>query len=223
MNRVCWYAIFFVAALSPGLALSAEPAIPRPHWSVEIKGGQFYPDIENWKTYYGSDKTSLIAGSIAYKVLRQVEAGIEIGYARDKGQGLAPVHRTLAGSVQYEIAPLHVFALVRGIFHEDQWVVPYAGGGWSRYYYREKIENQATVRGSVDGYHGRAGLQLLLDAIDPKAANNLFTDYGIQHTYLFLEAQSSKATIDTIAAGTAPSEEVNLGGTIYLIGLLFEF
>lgn len=217
------FVIFIFLIFLPSLSLAADQAIPRPRWSFEIKAGQFFPDIDDWEAYYGSSKTGMVAGSLAYKILRQVEAGIEVGYARDKGQGLAPSHGTLAGNVQYEIAPLQVFVLFRGVFFEEQWIVPYAGGGWSRFYYREKIENQATVRGSADGYHGRAGLALLLDAIDPKAANNLFLEYGIQHSYLFIEVQSSTALVDTVASGSMPGVEVNLGGTMYLAGLLFEF
>jgi len=85
-------------------------------------------------------------------------------------------------------------------------------------YYREKIEAQGTVRGHADGYHGRAGLQFLLDELDPTAARNLFTDYGIYHTYLFFETQYSRAMINDLA-GTS----INLGGTSYLMGFLFEF
>ena len=64
----------------------------------------------------------------------------------------------------YGIAPVNIFILLRGVLDEDQWVVPYAGGGFTRLYYKEKIESQGTVNGSVDGYHVRGGLQFLLDA-----------------------------------------------------------
>ena len=69
-----------------------------------------------------------------------------------------------------------------------------------------------------DGYHGRAGLQLLLDNMDPRAAGNLYTDYGIFHTYLFFEAQYIRAMVSDL-----DGVSVNLGGTSYLAGLLFEF
>ena len=199
----------------PAAVPAAGPAQSVPHWSVEVKGGYFYPDIENWKTFYGDDKTWHYAGSLAYKILRQVELGIETGFIRDRGQAYAPLNAITTGSVVYEVVPVNIFVLVRAVFSENQWVVPYAGGGWTRMYYREKIEGQATVRGSVDGYHGRAGLQFLLDGLDPRAAHNLSTDFGIEHTYLFGEVQVTKATVGT--------PEVNLGGTSYLMGFLFEF
>jgi hypothetical protein len=85
-------------------------------------------------------------------------------------------------------------------------------------YYRQKVEGQGYVRGSTDGYHGRAGLQLLLDNLDRNAANRFYLDYGIFHTYFFFEAQLTKANVDTTAGAS-----LDLGGTSYLWGLLFEF
>jgi hypothetical protein len=199
----------------PVVVAAAEPAELTPHWSVEVKGGYFYPDIENWKTFYGDDKTWHYAGSIAYKLFRQLEIGVEAGLIKDNGRAYAPLNAVIVGNVVYEVAPVNVFVLVRGVFSENQWLVPYAGGGWTRIYYREEIEGQATVRGSVNGYHGRAGLQLLLDGMDSRAANNMLMDYGVHHTYFFGEVQITHATVGT--------PEVNLGGTSYLMGFLFEF
>jgi hypothetical protein len=193
---------------------ASQPEKP-PHWSVEIKGGWFYPAIDNWETFYGRDNTWHYAGSLAYKMVRQVEIGIEGGYIKDSGQGYAPLNNVVTGRVIYELAPLNVFAVFRGVFSERQWMVPYAGGGWTRMFYKEQVDGQATVRGSADGYHGRAGLQLLLDDADSIAARNLYSDFGIRHTYFFVETQLTRVTVG------APS--VDIGGTSYLMGLLFEF
>jgi hypothetical protein len=212
--------LLIIAALIlvPALARADEPLLEQPHWSLEVKGGFFYPDIDNWETFYGSKRTGHFAGSLAYKIFRNLEAGFEGGYISDKGRGFAPQHGLQTGSVKYELAPIHAFILLRGMFSESQLLTPYAGGGWTRMFYREKVENQDEVRGSVDGYHARAGLQLLLDDIDPSAANSFYLDYGVQHTYLFVEAQYIRAMTDDISGAS-----VNLGGTSYLAGFLFEF
>ncbi len=218
------YFLCILILMFPATALAADPPQLKPHWSLEVKGGYFYPDVDNWKTYYGDDRTWRYAGALAYKVLRQVELGIETGFIKDRGVGYAPLnsadagHLVYAGKVTYELAPLNVFVLFRGVFSETQWLVPYVGGGWTRMFYREKVEAQSTVRGSTDGYHGRAGLQLLLDAIDSRAAHNLYTDYGVFHTYLFFEAQYIRAMITDL-----DGVSINLGGKSYLAGFLFEF
>jgi len=204
-----------VTALS---AQAAEPALERPHWSLELKGGVFIPDIDNWATYYGRRDISEYGGSLAYKITPQIEVGLEGSYIKDKGRGFAPGHGIVTGDVTYELAPLNVFVLVRGVFRDNQVLIPYAGGGWTRMYYREKVQYQGDIKGSTDGYHARAGLQLVLDSMDPRAASNMYRDYGVFHTSLFLEARSIRAMI-TDLNGTS----VNLGGTSWLGGLLFEF
>jgi len=208
----------FVLFAAVTTAQAADDALQRPHWSVELKGGSFYPAIDFWKDFYGSDHTWQVSGAVGYKVLRWAEIGIEGGSIQDSGMGYGPTSGTLTGKVDYQLFPVHAYVLVRGIFSEDQWIVPYAGGGYTRIYYRERIEGQETVRGSVDGYHGRAGLQLLLDDLDRKSADNLYMSFGILHTYLLFEVQLTKTMVDTASLGS-----VDLGGFSYLGGLLFEF
>lgn len=206
-----------ILSILPTAAL-AEDAIKRPHWSLELKGGEFIPDVDNWSAFYGQRYTSEYGGSLAYKITRKLEFGIEGMYLKDNGQGFAPIHQTIAGSVKYESVPLNVFVLARGLFSEKQWIVPYVGGGWTTMFYREEVQSQEVTRGSTNGYHARAGLQLLLDGIDPSASTSMELDYGISHTYLFVEAEYIRAM-----ANTATSGSVNLGGTSWLAGLLFEF
>lgn len=208
----------FIMVIPAGALAASEPVLDRPLWSLEVKGGYFFPAVDNWKTYYGDDKTWHYSGSLAYKLLRQVDVGIDGGMIRDRGRGYAPTNGIITGGVTYTLFPIQAFVLLRGVFSENQWLVPYVGGGWTRMYYRIRVEGQGPVRGSADGYHGRAGLQLQLDAADSDAATNLYLDYGIHHTYLFFEAQYIRAMVDTATNGA-----VNIGGTSYLAGLLFEF
>jgi len=209
--------LFLVLAL-PATAPAAEPPVNRAYWSFEAKGGWFYPDIDDWQTYYGRDNTWHYAASLAYKVIRQIEIGAEAGYIKDRGQGKGAISGTVTGRVIYETIPLNAFILFRGVFSETQWLVPYAGGGFTRILYREETELQGTARGYANGYHGRAGLQFLLDDTDGSASRKLYSDYGIYHTYFFTEIQYVRALVND-NSGAA----VNLGGTSYLMGLLFEF
>ena len=67
----------------------------------------------------------------------------------------------------------------RGVFSENQWLIPYAGGGWTRMFYREEVTDQACARGYANGYHARAGVQLVLDGLDPNAAHRMRV--GLRH------------------------------------------
>jgi len=210
-------AIILILAMLPTAAF-AESTTETSHWSLEVKGGSFIPDIDNWTTYYDKRSASEYGGSLAYKLFRQLEVGIEGNVVTARGQGFAPDHGSVAGHVTYKVYPLNVFVLARGVFSDNQFLIPYVGGGWTRMFYRAEVEDQSVARGSVNGSHARAGLQLLLDTLDPSAANNLYLDYGINHTYFFIEAEYTRAMADTVSGGT-----VKLGGTSWLGGLRFEF
>jgi hypothetical protein len=202
----------------PGLAQGAETRPDRPHWSLELKGGAFFPALSGWSKFYGSSYQGEYAGALAYKVLRQVEVGLEGSYLRATGTGQFPSTQTPAGEVTFERVPLDLFVLARAIFSEDQWLVPYAAAGYTRLFYRTEVKGQQTVKGSVNGYHARGGVQLLLDGLESGASRSLYLDYGIHHSYFFVEGKYLHADADTLTGGSA-----NLGGTSCLGGFLFEF
>ncbi len=223
MHMIKKLALIAVILMFPAASLAADLEPEHTRWSVEVKGGLFYPDFNDWSTFYGSDRTWDVAGAVGYKILRQVEIGVEAGMMRDNGQGIAPTMGITSGSVQYSLWPLNAYVLCRAVFSERQWLVPYAGGGWTRMFYKEKIEGQDTIKGSADGYHGRAGIQLLLDNLDTTASNNLYMDFGIRHTYLIFEVEYTHVMAETQATVPAAGHEVNIGGTSYFGGFLFEF
>lgn len=198
-------------AVQCSFSVAAEQ--PTPHWSFELKGGSFYPDLDNWSDYYGSKKTTQFDLALGRKFFRIMEVGLEAGYLSDQGVGYLPLHKITSGKVTYELVPMHFYVLVRGVFWENQWVVPYVGGGFSYFYYRESVHDQKKVTGTAHGTNVRGGLQFLLDRIDLRAADNLQRQFGVENTYLIAEAQITKVKKDS----------VKLGGVSYLFGLLFEF
>lgn len=204
-----WMTLSLVLLLPATLAVADE----RPKWSFELKGGTFHSELDDWGVYYGDNRMKHYGLAFAYKLLRQFEVGVEAGYRSDRGSGFAPGHGAVAGNVRYQLLPVHLTATLRGVFHENQWLVPYVGAAVGRYSYRITIEGQERISGGTDGTLYRAGVQLLLDHLDRRAAFNMRRHYGIDNTYLFFEARESEAEID----GS------DLGGTAYLGGLLFEF
>jgi hypothetical protein len=209
--------------LVPALAAAAGPEL-RPHWSLEVKGGVFFPDTADWSRYYGAGYFGEYGAALSYKILRQLEVGIGGGYGRSKGTGQLPGHgaattgQAQSGEVTFQHAPLDVFLLGRLVMKEDQWLVPYAGGGYTRMFFREEVKGQGITDGSVNGFHARAGVQFLLDRIDPDAASSVSREFGLDHSYFFIEGKYTRALADTVAAGS-----VNVGGSSCLGGFLFEF
>lgn len=207
--------ILLAVLLLPSTTFAADQLLEQPHWSLEVKGGAMAPALENWEHYYGKRTMLEYAVSLAYKVLPQLEFGAGVGWIKADGRAQKVFHATLAGDMTYELDPVNVFIVARGVFTDDQLLVPYAGGGWTRMYYQQAIQDQGTVRGHADGYHARAGLQVSLDSMDARASTRMYQDYGIYHTYFFIEAVYTRA-IDRPTS-------IDLGGTSYLGGLLFEF
>lgn len=214
-----------VAGLILGLVLSTAPAWgqedderpsgDRPHWSFEFKGGLFYPDEDDWSEFYGDDRTGYVGGAVAYKLLRQLELGVEAGYAWDSGEGFLPQNETRGGDVDIKLVPLNVFVLGRLVFSEQQLLVPYLGGGWTRMFYRQEIKGQDNVDGHEDGWHIRGGLQLLLNRIEPGYARRSERQFGLNNTYLFLEYTKLKVDAD--------ETDAKLGGNVFTLGVLLEF
>jgi hypothetical protein len=213
------FLVLLMIVLVPALAHAADPQLDRPHWSVEIKGGIFEPDLPDFEKYYDEKTMTEFAGSLAYKIIRQIEVGLSAGYLQAKGRGDAQLNNTTAGSVTYKLAPINAFVLFRGVMREEQWLIPYAGGGFTRLYYKERIEGQDTISGSVDGYHARGGLQFVLNSLDAKSANAMYKDYGVYSTSFIFEVEYTHAVVKA----TSSTPEYNLGGTAYIMGLLFEF
>jgi hypothetical protein len=199
----------------PAAAFAADPLLSAPHWSAEIKAGNFAPSIADWAHYFGKRDMPEYAGTLAYKIRRQLEVGIGGGYMIAKGKALLQRHNMVTGNVTTELYPVNLFVLYRAVFSEGQWLVPYAGGGFTRMYYKQEVADQDKKNGAANGYHARAGLQLLLDRLDISAANSMYMDYGVHHTYFFVEAEYTKAKVKETSS--------DLGGTAYLAGLLFEF
>ena len=208
----------FIAAVLCGVTLHAaadDSAVDKPDWSFEFKGGRYHPSIDGYADYFGRNRTDEISISLARKVFRIFEAGVEVGRVHDKGVGGLPLNNSRGGTVTYDLYPVHAYIALRGVFYENQWVVPYIGGGPTREYYKQSVAGQASAKGHATGTHTRAGVQFLLDRLSGRDAANLQSGFGIENTYLFIEQQTIKAEVKSV--------KVDLGGKVYLLGLLFEF
>jgi hypothetical protein len=208
-------AVLLFILLLPCAAPAAESFLEPPRWSLEVKGGMFKPALENWSQNFGDSGMREFAAAFGYKFLQQVELGAGAGLMKSKGQVFNQFHGAPAGDVTYELYPVNIFVMLRGVAVDGQWVVPYVGGGWTRMYYREIFQDGETARGFADGYHVRGGLQISLDGLDQAAANRMFIDYHVYHTFFIIEVESRRVI--------ERSTSINLGGKAYHAGLLFEF
>jgi hypothetical protein len=207
--------ILAVLLVLPPAAYAGDMLMNQPRWSLEMKGGVFAPSLENFSNYYGQSTMPAFALSLAYKLRPQLELGAGVGMSSATGGALAVSHGIPAGRVTYDLFPVNIFILLRAVRSDEQRLIPYLGGGWTRMYYRQTVQNQGRVSGSADGYHVRGGLQLSLNEFDERASSGMYSQYGVARTSFFLEAAYTSAK--------EGATSTDLGGTATLAGLLFEF
>ena len=209
-----------VAVLALLLAVLPHTAgAQEPRLAFGVAGGAVLPQQSGWGDHYEHDARPVGRVWVGFRFARVLEVGLGGGYwqatgritADGSGAPLAvPADQTL------EVVPTQAYLLLNLCLHPDQLVVPYLAGGYSRYFYRREIEDGDTVRGHLSGYHGRAGLKLLLNRVDPGNARRAKNLWGLQRTYWLVEGEYAK--VDDF--GDASTD---LGGWTFLTGVGLEF
>ena len=189
--------------------------LERPHWSFAIKGGYFYPEEDDWDKFYGDSYTPVYAAEMAYMLTRYFEIGAGAGYIKDSGKGFLPENNTTGGDVDIYLYPVNAYVKLRGVFREDQLLVPYIGGGWTQMFYKQEIENQSNKSGNSSGYHLKAGVELLLNGIDRNSAAAARNEFGLKYTYLFVEGEYTRVEDSKTNS--------DLGGKAWYLGLRLDF
>lgn len=195
--------------------VAAAPVVPyhAPRWAMELKGGIYTPDLDDYEQFYGDDDSTLWGLSLAYRITNWLEVGGELGYTSAKGVGSLPGSGGTGGRVRYTLLPLQLFVNLRYDRSFRQLLVPYAGVGLVSAWYELSPDQQSGRNGFADiGLGARVGVQLLLNRLDRHGANYVSGDRRLR-SFLFLEGQY----LDTDKSG------FNLGGDAYLLGLRFEF
>jgi hypothetical protein len=207
------------AAIAALLCLSATTdaqetaATFSPRWMYELKGGYFYPELDDYETFYGDDRDTLFAASGSYRLRDWIEVGAEIGYVRGEGVGILTGTGQPGGDVELRLMPVHLF--VNFIYQPDpnRRFVPYVGIGVNAAAYEQDIELQPSREGTSDlGSAARAGVRWLITSEGPHSSAEQRPDSIYWRSYAFFEAQTSETKIDG----------VDLGGTLYLIGFRVE-
>lgn len=192
---------------------------PRRNISIEPRWGYYVMDTSKWKERVYGRKYGIIGGlKTNMEFFHQVlQLGIGIGYMREN-------------EPRYYIynIPLEATINIRLKFSPQQLIVPYVGAGMDYSYFKEKGRDLDPNSGEIitvirhnnrSGYHINAGLQLLLNRFDENMGLRFDEKFGVNATYLTLEARYSDLTnFDKLKAS-----ETDASGWFYYMGILFEF
>ncbi|MEW6683752.1 MAG: outer membrane beta-barrel protein [Nitrospirota bacterium] len=198
----------------PGQATAVEDP-----WTVGLSVGYFLPATEDWEDNY-DDRGGLVPDlSAGYALSLRWSVAAEVSYFRASSFAKGAI--TGQPSIEEQeltLIPTTVGLEYRLRFDPAQLFVPFVGAGYRHVSYRLEVGDNDTISGGANGWVGRGGFDILLNALDPSSATGLREDYGVVRSYLRLEAQWAKAE----APGTGGSD-IDLGGVTYLAGLRFEF
>jgi len=154
-----------------------------------------------------------------------------IGYWQTTGKGLYRDGTKSADSTTFRMIPLKLSAVYRYTDPWDKWdipLVPFVKFGLDYYIWWISKEGSGTSEfeaadgtkksgyGGTFGLHVSYGLQLCLDFMDKRLANEFDQDMGVNNTYLYFEG--TFAYVNDFGS----SSSFNLSSHYFMGGILFE-
>ena len=187
--------------------------------SIEFSGGLYQPQNEILKKFVrpGGAPGGLL--KVGWEIHDLFSLRGSAGYFEEKNQG-----QFLTGdpsqieTYKVRIIPADLSAIFRFLFINDQLLVPYLGGGGDYYYFmQERSDGGDKLNGGKRGYHAMGGIKILLDYFDKVHAAKLDDEYGINNTYINVEAKYA------VVNNWGDKTGFVFTGLTFSGGLLFEF
>ncbi|HXN07499.1 MAG TPA: hypothetical protein VN944_10610, partial [Nitrospiria bacterium] len=146
---------------------------PLASWSVSLKLGEYQPAADGFSAQY---PPQAFRGDIelGYKISRQVEAGVSVGYFSDNAPVYSVSGRISALNQELTLIPTQIYLTYQIFSDDNQFLVPYIGGGYTHITYRHSVEGEDAASGGIAGYHLRGGLKILLNRFEPDSARKLY-------------------------------------------------
>lgn len=210
-------------------------------FAFELRFGPYRPDVDSefngsrhpYQDFFGSGRKLLTQIELDYEFWHRVGslgAGVGVGYFQTSGT--SPVaNGTGAPSgdqSSFRVIPVSVSAVYRFDYFLQRRnfpLVPYAKLGLD-YAYWQVTDGNGNIaddgrgghgRGGTLGWHGGAGLALVLDFLDPEAAHDFDADLGVNHTSLVFEFNHADIS------GLGMSDRLHVGDTTWSLGLMLQF
>jgi hypothetical protein len=210
----CFLGVFIFTFWFFGREVRAESQ-PRG-FSTSLWAGYYLPQDPSFKKVYGDDGEMAEFLQVSKTWLNQIEATVGAGWTHFSGHTVDAQENSTRDKATMNIAAGYLQCAYLFHYTRDQKLVPYLGAGLDAWGYQEDKEDDDSVKGAKYGYHGLAGVRFLLDWLDLDAAKSSLQEFGIDNTYLVLEARWLR--IDNFG-----DNKLDLSGPLYRIGLLWEF
>jgi hypothetical protein len=211
-------------------------------FALEVKLSPYLPPLDAndaslggatpFTDIFGTKNALMARFELDYQFLRlgrfaSLAAGAGVGVYQKTGFGLDENGDPTEDENLFRVVPLSASAVLRGDYLLQAFqvpLVPFAKVGLDYYYWSNKKNGEFTkfpngndVRGGTAGVHANLGLAFDLNALDPKGGVGMDHSFGINHSYLFAEAEL--AQVNDFNSG----ESFDFSTTLINIGLAFEF
>jgi len=213
-------------AATPSVAEKKEEENAAPRWtespkwySAQLGVGGLKLEGEIASEVYGDTYEPAFHGRLGVLLFSILDLGISADFAQITARRIgADTGGESAEISRLTLVPLSAQAVVRLDFFPNQPLVPYAGAGYAYLVWSERnpIEDDQTD-GDKQGVVLLGGLQILLDWMEPGRAGDLDGWWGVNDTFLVLEAsRSTYGDSDDV-------EGLDLGHVEGRVAFLFEF
>jgi len=187
--------------------------------TLELRIGPYQPALETFEQFFADDDGLLLGlelDVIAFRLddILYLSGGGQIGWAKYKGTAVDMAGANTSEETSLEIFPLSLLAVARFDAFARKLGIPFIVTGKLGYTWM----NWSTETGGSDrasgwslGFAYAGQLALDLDSLDQAAARVMDEEWGINHSFLFLEI-----------FGFAPNDDsLDLGGVSWAAGLGF--
>jgi hypothetical protein len=206
-----------VAAMlfAPTAEAKDPDAADRRKGHLEFRYGLFTMDDPNINKVMGESKNEVLWLEVGPHIIPQVEINAGLGWFQEIGNPILSGGGRSDDNVMLTALPLNLSLGLRGDFLKHQIVVPSVGASIEAWPWRQEPYGGGSLSGMKTGWSWNAGLELLLDRMDPSAASKLRVRTGIDDTYLTLSYRSQEVG--------DPNEGLYYSGTVIGLGLKFDY
>jgi hypothetical protein len=206
--------------------------------SFELRWGPYRPNVDEefggsgpFARHFGEENHYLLGFEGDWQIFRiphvgSLGPGVGWGLVSMDGQTFRSNGDAADQTTGLSIMPMYAVGVLRVDVLAQQTPVPLAfhakfGLGYALWWTDDGVglsrdASGVTGEGASYGYQGALGLLLLLDAFDTLAARDLDSTFGVNNSYLFLEAYHSN--LDGFGSG----DQMQMGTTTWMLGLALE-
>ncbi|RME06884.1 MAG: hypothetical protein D6812_00980, partial [Deltaproteobacteria bacterium] len=181
-----------------------------------IEVGWYFPTNRNVRDVYGRKWLERYMLGLGYRLTSALTIDFGTGFFKEGGTALTETRGESGDATDLILVPLRLDLSWQYLRHPDAWFVPFVGAGLDGYVWIERREPDQRLNGFNYGLHGRAGMKFLLDPLGRSSANRLRKSWGIEHTYLTLQAEYGQ--LDDFG-----QNGLDLSGLFSSVGIQFSF